>query len=62
LDKSPEEIIIIATSDGRDEDDLSNAWTAVPNDEVEYEGGVYVCKPLTGIPFPLKALLTFSSP
>ena len=61
LDRSPEEVIILATSDGKDEDDLSSAWTAVPNNEVEYEGGVYVCKPLTGTPFPLKVLLIFSS-
>ena len=39
-------------SDGRDEDDLSSAWTAAPNNEAKQEGGVFVCKLLTGTPFP----------
>ena len=42
-------------------DDNDDAWTEVPDDETEFDAGVYLCRPLFGIPFLSCSLLMFKS-
>jgi len=53
LDQSQDEMIILGTTDGIDEDDDSMGWTPIPNDETEYQGGVYLCKPTSMLSPPM---------
>jgi hypothetical protein len=42
-------------------DDNDDAWTEVPDDETEFDAGVYRCRPLFGIPLFSYSLLMFKT-
>jgi len=60
LDRSTEEIELYATKDGTDAGDDELVWSLLDNDDHDYESGVYVCHPLSGIRNPYLTPLMFS--
>ena len=60
LDQSEDQIRLYTTSCGMDIADDDDSWEYVANDNTEYQGGVFLCKPLDGM--PIYHFVDFSRP
>ena len=50
LDQSEDQIRLYTTPSGTDVEDDNDSWNSVANDDKEYEGGVFLCRPFHGMP------------
>ena len=59
-DQCEDQIRLYTTPSGTDVDDNNDCWDFVANDDSEYEGGVFLCRPLHGM--PIYHIVDFSRP
>lgn len=62
LDKPDEELQVFTTPSGSDAADDNTSWNSIPNDEQEYEGGSYLCRPCHGMSIYQVVELSASQP
>src|SRR5579859_320933 len=60
LDQSEDQIRLYTTPSGTDVEDDNDSWNSVANDDKEYEGGVFLCRPFHGM--PIYHIVDFSRP
>jgi hypothetical protein len=60
LDQSEDQIRLFTTPSGTDVEDNNDSWHSVANDDKDYEGGVFLCRPCHGM--AIHHIVDFSRP